>query len=101
MIRNPKKSFIIGSQPIAEFQDWFPVHCKVAVRLTSPRGSDELIVFDDIGEIRQINEDIVRRSTIFAGPSQYLIESLAHPWFCQVAKGKASVTGTMTPIVDR
>ena len=79
VIRNPKKSFVIGSQPIADFHDWFPVHCKVAVRLTSPHGSDKLIVFDDIVEIRQINEDIVTRSTTFAGPSQYLIESLAHP----------------------
>ena len=79
VLRNPKKSFVIGSRPIVAFHDWFTVHQSVASRLESPAGADELLVLDDISEVRRINEGIVRESTIFAGPSRQLVDSLARP----------------------
>lgn len=81
VIQNPKKNFVCGSRPIDGFGDWFTVGCKVAVKLTSLCGIDNLVVFDSTSTpaIRQINEDIVGRSTFFAGPSRELIESLACP----------------------
>ena len=79
VVRNPKKNFVIGSRPIVAFHDWFPVDQKVAVRLASPAGSDELRVLDDISEVRRISKGIVRESTIFAGPSRQLVDSLARP----------------------
>ena len=80
-IQNPRENFVCGSRPIDGFGDWFTVDCKVAVRLTPPRGIDNLVVLDNtsISVIRQINEDIVGRSTFFAGPSLKLIELLACP----------------------
>lgn len=79
VIQNPKKNFVCGSRPIDGFGDWFTVDCKVAVKLTPPRGIDNLVILDSTSTsaIRQINKDIVKRSTFFAGPSQRLIESLA------------------------
>ncbi len=79
VIRNPKGSFVIGNRAISTFYDWFPVHQKIAVRLASPAGSDELKVFNDISEVSQINDGIVRKSTIFAGPSRQLVASLVRP----------------------
>lgn len=79
VIQNPKKNFVCGSRPVDGFGDWFTVSSKVAIKLTSPRGIDNLVVLDDTSTsaIRQINQDIVKRSTFFAGPSRELIESLA------------------------
>ena len=74
LIRNPKKKFVIGSRPIAGYHEWFPVHQEVAVRLEASAISNELIIIDDISQIRRINEGIVKRSTIFAGSSRKLIE---------------------------
>lgn len=81
VIQNPKKNFVCGSRPIDRFDDWFTVSSKVAIKLTPPQGIDSLVVLDNTStsEIRQINEDIVERSTFFAGPSRKLIESLACP----------------------
>ena len=79
VIRNQKKSFVIGNHAIATFLDWFPVHQKVAVRLASPVGFDELKVFDNTSDVRRINEGIARKSTILAGPSRQLVDSLACP----------------------
>ena len=81
VIQTPKENFVCGSRPIDGFGDWFTVDRKVAVRLIYPNGIDNLVVLDNTStsEIRQINEDIVERSTLFAGPSRKLIESLACP----------------------
>ena len=81
VIQTPKKNFVCGSRPIDGFGDWFTVDCKVAVKLIHSRGIDNLVVLDNtsISVIRQINEDIVERSTFFAGPSLELIELLACP----------------------
>lgn len=81
VIQTPKKNFVCGSRPIDRFGDWFTVSSKVAIKLTPPRGIDNLVVLDNTSTsgIRQINEGIVERSTLFAGPSRKLIESLACP----------------------
>ena len=81
VIQTPKKNFVCGSRPIDGFGDWFTMDSKVAVKLICPNGIDNLVVLDNTSTsvIRQINEDIVERSTFFAGPSQELIESLACP----------------------
>ena len=79
VIRDSNKSFVIGSQSMRGFHNWFPLHCKVAIKLERPRGIDNLIFFENISEIRQINKDIVKRSTTFAGRSEELIKSLSRP----------------------
>ena len=79
VIRNEKKSLICGSHPIAGFHEWFCVHQRVAVRLEPSISSDQLAYLDESSEIRRINQNIVNRSTFFAGPSRTLVESLARP----------------------
>ena len=76
VIQRENKNFIIGS-PIVNLSKWVPLHCKVAIKLVRSLGFDSLHTLKDISEIRQINEEIAKRSTLFAGPSQKLIKSLA------------------------
>ena len=79
VIQNTKENLVCGSRPIAGFYEWFCVHKKVAVKLESSLIFDQLAYVDESSEVRRINQDIVNRSTIFAGPSRELVESLARP----------------------
>ena len=82
VIQNQEENFVIGSRPLTSYSVWFPVHRKVAIRFTNQRraGDPETPeVFEDISEIRQINESIANRSTYYAGSSCELIKSLARP----------------------
>lgn len=81
------KSFILGSQPIAKLmprrgstmldpdsQAWLPVAPRLAV---SPGnvGPDRVMLLPD-NEVRYLNEAIAKQSTVIAGISRPLIESL-------------------------
>lgn len=75
VIRNTKKSFVIGSR--SEPGLWFPVHQRVAFSLADEISRDELVELNDMSEVRRINEQIVRGSLAFAGASEQLVRSLA------------------------
>ena len=66
LIQNPNKDFVIGSRSITSYHEWFPVHNKVVVRLNARVNLDKLIAVKENTAIRRINEDIVRRSSVFA-----------------------------------
>ena len=86
--QNLEHSFIVGSHPTVKFSHpgrahlsdssveyWFPLASDVAV---SPSGgrADQLVVVDE-GVVQTINKSISEQSTIIAGRSRELIESIA------------------------
>ena len=75
VIRIARKNFVIGSR--IGTADWFPVHRQVALRLVAENGPDGLTEFQDMAEVRRINEQTVRGSLAFAGASEQLVRSLA------------------------
>ncbi len=92
IISNPKKSFIIGSLPIAKFtlpnhthirdpkvEVWFPVASDIALLPAPPwpKGEEKIINISMDQHIRKINEAIASQSTLIAGRSKELISSLA------------------------
>lgn len=77
VIRIARKNFVIGSR--IGPADWFPVHRQVALRLVAGNGPDGLTEFQDMTEVRRINEQTVKDSLALAGPSQQLVRSLAGP----------------------
>ena len=88
IIRKPSKSFIIGSNPTAKFYrelsdpgaEW---HLPIAHDITvthhdsHPRGKESLAEITGDHTIRRINEIIYNQSSLIAGRSRKLIESLA------------------------
>ncbi len=74
------ENFIIGSKQIEKFNEWIPLDRKVAFKFTTLRfGSDKLTYFKDKPDILRINASIAKRSSQFAGPSEYLINPLINP----------------------
>lgn len=88
-ICNPKRSFVIGSYPIAKLtedgrnhlsdpsvQMWLPLSFDVAVTPGGARGTEEFVEFTETEHIRYLNERIFSQSTAIAGRSVALIKSL-------------------------
>jgi len=89
VIRNPKKSFVIGSMPLVKLthpgqtnlsdptvEVWFPISYDVAVSPWGDSGAETLVGISD-GHVRALNESSAKQSTAFAGRSAKLIESLS------------------------
>ena len=86
VIPNPKKSFVIGSNPCVKFfggnelsdpkaEAWFPLAYDVAV-VYSGSFPEKLYKILDPTPIREINEAIYKQSSFIAGRSDKLIASL-------------------------
>jgi hypothetical protein len=89
VIRNPKKSFVLGSLPVVKLtppgrthiadpavEVWLPIAADIAVGLGKARGTEIPVPITD-RQIRNLNEAIFRQSTVIAGRSPELIASLA------------------------
>lgn len=94
VIRNPKKSFVIGSNPIVKItpnghtrlddpavEALFPIAHDVMVSVCLSRGEEKLVNENDSDNIRQINEAICKQSDIIAGRSRELITSLSREYY--------------------
>ena len=90
VITSPKKSLIIGSNPVLKIgypledsrsEYWLPISHDVAVVHCLSR---ELFILND-EQIRSLNETMFKESSIIAGYSRRLIASLSWPW-CKVRK---------------
>jgi hypothetical protein len=92
VITKPNKSFIIGSFPVVKltypgrenFNDpsvevWFPISPDVAVTPIPEQGIEKIVQITGAHHVRAINLAISGQSTIIAGHSKALIESLARP----------------------
>lgn len=90
IIGNARKSFVTGNSPtiriapsgrtdlrLPEVELLFPLAHDVVITPGLSAGSEELVVLDDIGYIRQLNEEILGNSDIIVGRSRTLIESLS------------------------
>ena len=90
VIRNPKKSFVIGSNPIVKItpnghtrlddpavEALFPIAYDVVVSVCLSRGEEKLFDENDSDHIRQINETICKQSDMIVGRSRELITSLS------------------------
>lgn len=90
VIRNSKKSFVIGSNPIIRIapnghtrlddpavEALLPVAHDVVVSVCLARGEERLVDENDSDHIRQINEAICKQSDMIAGRSRELITSLS------------------------
>lgn len=92
IVRNPKWSFIIGSDPIlivkvtpceqTHISDpnvgvLLPISQNVIVTAALSRGEEQIVEMDEMLDIRQINKAIFNQSDMVAGRSRELIESLA------------------------
>jgi hypothetical protein len=88
----PRRSFVLGSSPFARFkahethrQDlgdpraelWLPIAHDVALISYGLAGSEQLFEVQGDRAIRQVNETIVRASTVFASANRDLVEALA------------------------
>ena len=99
VIENVRKSFVIGDLPIVRYRDrdgdltlgdpgayeLFPVAHDVAIRWGLLTSDAKRIVLDDISLIRQINEISLEQSTMIAGRSPELIQSLSDSSAARVA----------------
>ncbi len=89
VITNPKKSLIIGSNPVLKYYPLedsrsgygLPISHDVVVAHYLSR---ELFILND-EQIRSLNKDMFRQSSVIAGCSCRLIKSLSRPW-CKVKK---------------
>lgn len=90
VIKNPKKSFVIGDNPAVriaplgrthlgfpEVEIWLPISHDVIVTPGYLSGQERLIVLTDTEWIRKINEEIFKQSNLIAARSERLIESLS------------------------
>lgn len=90
IITSSKRSFVIGSNPIAkstplgrthladpEVYAWLPIAHDVAITPALSRGQEELVEARDKGWVRRLNEATFNQSTAIAGRSRRLVESLA------------------------
>jgi hypothetical protein len=91
VIRNPAKSFAIGSFPVVKLnlpgraslsdptvEAWLPVAHDVAVSPAPILPDEEGLYFIPDHLIRWLNTSTFKQSTAIAGKSEHLIESLAH-----------------------
>ena len=91
IIRNPKKSFVIGSFPIMKLnlpgrpsladptvEAWLPIAHDVAISPAPIPPYEEALYFIRDDSVRSLNVSTFKQSTTIAGKSEQLIESLAH-----------------------
>ena len=89
-IGNARKSLVTGDNPTIEIapqgrtdlrfpevERLFPLAHDIVVTPGLPAGNEKLVVIDDTGYIRQLNEEILKNSNIIVGRSHALIESLS------------------------
>ncbi len=89
-IENARKSVVTGDNPIIEIasqgrtslhlpevERLFPLAHDTIVTPGLPAGNEKLVVLDNTGYIRQINEEILNKSNVIVGRSHALIESLS------------------------
>jgi hypothetical protein len=94
VVRNPKKSFIIGSMPLVKLTNpgethlahpnvevWFPISADMAVTPSGNRGDERLVAVTD-EQVRSLNRLIARQSSTFAARSKALVASLAREVAC-------------------
>ena len=91
VIRLPRRSFVLGSTPFARFmsrqrrQDlgdpgselWLPIAHDVALCSHGLPGPSRLLEIVRDNDIRKVNGNIVRASTVFASASRELVEALS------------------------
>jgi hypothetical protein len=91
-ISKPDKRFIVGSNPIVKFtpnghtnlndpivEMWLPIASDVAAGVGRGNGGVDLLLLDNHAPVRHLNQTIAAQSSIIAGASSRLIESLANP----------------------
>ncbi len=89
VVRKPNKSFVIGSNTVVKLTSpgetrlgepavevWLPIAPDVAVCVIPQRGQEVVIILNDDGWLRSFNAAILRESTVIAGRSAALIQSL-------------------------
>ena len=94
VIRNSKKSVVIGSNPIIRnghtrlddpaAEALFPIAHDVVVSACLSRGEEKLVDVNDSAHIRQINEAICKQSDMIAGRSRELIKSLSQGYYAKL-----------------
>ena len=86
VITNPKKSFVIGDDPIIKTQSdlrlpetkaLFPIAHDVLVTPSLSSGEENVVPLDNTDYIRRVNVEMFRRSETIAGRSRRLIQSLS------------------------
>ena len=86
VIKNSKKSFVIGDDPIIKTQSdlrlpetkaLFPIAYDVLVTPSLSRGEENIVPLDNTDYIRRVNVEMFRRSGTVAGRSRRLIQSLS------------------------
>ncbi|MGO7754674.1 DUF4238 domain-containing protein [Rhizobium ruizarguesonis] len=89
VVRRPNKSFVIGSKTVVKLTSpgetrlgepgvevWLPIASDVAVCVTPKSGQEVVLTLDDERWLRSFNIAIHRESTVIAGRSEALIQSL-------------------------
>ena len=88
IIKKPKKSFIVGSKPYIKTADWnhisepnaelwLPIAYDVAVSPAYYSGKEELLEIKD-HKVRDFNKYVCDESSLIAGRSKILINSLVN-----------------------
>ena len=91
-ITNPKKSFILGSYPVAKLtlpgranlsdpsvEAWLPISRDIAITPAPEKNTIQVVHVSDERHIRRINLAIASQSNIIASSSRQLVSSLAAP----------------------
>ncbi|MGO8149684.1 DUF4238 domain-containing protein [Rhizobium leguminosarum] len=89
VIRKPNKSFVIGSKTVVKLtppgesrlgepgvEVWLPIAPDVAVCVVPQRGHEIVMTLDNDRWLRSLNAAILQESTVIAGRSEALIQSL-------------------------
>lgn len=88
-IKNPKKSFVLGSIPVVKMgsdalehkncEIWMPISAKVAVGFIWKTLRYDCVIGVDAEDIRRLNLAIARQSSALASASPELVKSLIRP----------------------
>lgn len=91
VIENPKKSFVIGSNPVVKLtyrgqthladpsvELWLPISSDIAILLLPSHKQEKLLPLSD-ENVRHLNRSILSQSTVVACRSESLIRSLVNP----------------------
>ncbi|TCU13731.1 DUF4238 domain-containing protein [Rhizobium sullae] len=89
VLRKPNKSFVIGSKTVVKLTSpgetslgqpgvevWLPIAADVAVCVVPQRGHEIVMTLNEDRWLRSFNAAILRESTVIAGRSEALIQSL-------------------------
>ena len=87
VLRKPKKSFVIGTNPVLRIpiglhladpkaESWLPIAYDIAITPYFSRGTEKLLKDIEDLDIRGFNETILKQSSAIAGHSEKLISSL-------------------------